>query len=497
MKQTIKKVLLMLVLWNFTPFLNAQTPTAPNGKKWVAVPELNDEFNGNGLDFGKWLDYHPYWSGRNSVFTKANVSVTGGNLKLVLNKPGNTALAACVTSKSKSMKKGMYSEARVKCPSLSATGAFWFQGKYSEIDVIENFGQPTGNGMYNNRYNMKTNLHYFPNGWANDQKTQYDYVGVSPAVDDAYHTYGVWWKDSRTMVFYLDGREVHTSIAKGDFNEDMYMFFDMEIFDWGIGFPTEASLDNPAKNAQYVDWVHTYKLENSNGGGGGGNSTQLIPNGNYYLTATTSTQRILSRALEQHNAKMVNPGNYDDQKWQFTHLGDNVYTIKNLGTNRFLEVVNTQCGNGVTVSTNTQASANNQKWKIEANGNAIYAIKPMHCLQVGLDRAGGAIDAKVQTWSFWNGNDNQKWKIVSVNASAKVKDQETFEISLNPNPTKDLVTIKGLTPEDSIIVTDIFGKNVLNISAKQNEEVISTAAFKSGMYFILIGEKTRLKLVKE
>jgi hypothetical protein len=241
--------------------ITAQTPpTAPSGKKWVAVPELTDEFNAAAFDFGKWLDYHPYWSGRNSVFTKANVSVTGSNLKLVLNKPGNTALAACVTSKNKSMKKGMYSEARTKCPSLSATGAFWFQGSYSEIDVIENFGQPTGAGMYNNRFNMKTNLHYFPNGWPNDQKTQYDYVGVNPAVDEAYHTYGVWWKDSRTFVWFLDGREVHTSIAKGDFNEDMYMFFDMEIFDWGIGFPTEASLDDPTKNAQYVDWVHTYKL---------------------------------------------------------------------------------------------------------------------------------------------------------------------------------------------------------------------------------------------
>jgi Ricin-type beta-trefoil lectin domain-like/Secretion system C-terminal sorting domain/Glycosyl hydrolases family 16 len=491
MKQIIKKVLLTLVLWNFIPFLNAQ-PTAPNGKKWVAVPELNDEFNGNSLDFSKWLDYHPYWSGRNSVFTKANVSVTGGNLKLFLNKPGNTALAACVTSKNKSMKKGMYSEARVKCPSLSATGAFWFQGNYSEIDVIENFGQPTGNGMYNNRYNMKTNLHYFPNGWPNDQKTQYDYVGVNPAVDDAYHTYGIWWKDSRTIIFYLNGREIHTSIAKGDFNEDMYMFFDMEIFDWGIGFPTEASLDNPAKNAQYVDWVHTYRLENSNGGGG-----QLIPNGNYYLTATTSTQRILSRALEQHNAKMVNPGNYDDQKWLFTHLGDNVYTIKNLGTNRFLEVVGTRCGNAEIVSTNTQASGNNQKWKIEANGNAIYSIKPMHCIQVALDRAGGAIDAKVQTWNFWKDNDNQKWKIVSVNTSAKMGSEDASVISVYPNPTKDLVTIKGLTNGENITITNILGKDIMNISVKQNEEIISTAGFKSGMYFISVGEKTRLKLVKE
>jgi Secretion system C-terminal sorting domain/Glycosyl hydrolases family 16 len=259
----MKKIiyLFLAIIGSGSQTVSAQTPpTAPSGKKWVAVSELTDEFNATSFDFGKWMDYHPYWTGRNSVFTKANVSVTGTNLKLVLNKPGNTALAACVTSKNKSMKKGMYSEARTKCPSLSATGAFWFQGNYSEIDVIENFGQPTGAGMYNNRFNMKTNLHYFPNGWPNDQKTQYDYVGVNPAVDEAYHTYGVWWKDSRTFVWFLDGREVHTSIAKGDFNEDMYMFFDMEIFDWGIGFPTEASLDDPTKNAQYVDWVHTYKL---------------------------------------------------------------------------------------------------------------------------------------------------------------------------------------------------------------------------------------------
>ena len=73
---------------------------------------------------------------------------------------------------------------------------------------------------------------------------------IHPACNLAYHVYGVWWKDERTIVFYLDGKAVHTSLAGGDFSEPMYMFFDMEVFDWGVGIPTVESLNDSTKNTQ-------------------------------------------------------------------------------------------------------------------------------------------------------------------------------------------------------------------------------------------------------
>jgi len=134
------------------------------------------------------------------------------------------------------------------------------QGSCSEIDVIENFGAPTAPAYAGYETHMMTNLHYFKDGWANDKTTPWEAAIIKPACDKDFFTYGVWWKDSVTVIFYLDGKAVHTSKPGGLFKENMYMFFDMETFIWGIGLPTIESLDDSTKNTQYVDWVRTYKL---------------------------------------------------------------------------------------------------------------------------------------------------------------------------------------------------------------------------------------------
>lgn len=244
-------------------------PTPPTDKAWVSISELTDEFNTTSLDNAKWLNYHPYWTGRApSYFDSNNISVANGNLRLKstvanYNQTGNWIKACCVASKTKAMKVGYYSEARIKCPKMSMTGAYWFQGSFSEIDVIENFGAPTAANYAGHDRHMKTNTHYFKNGWANDVVTPWSGNILPTSCADDYYTYGVWWKDTRTIVYYLNGTAVRTTTLNNDFNEDMYMFFDMEAFDWGIGFPTIASLDDATKNTQYVDWVRTYMLVNN------------------------------------------------------------------------------------------------------------------------------------------------------------------------------------------------------------------------------------------
>jgi hypothetical protein len=70
-------------------------------------------------------------------------------------------------------------------------------------------------------------------------------------------------------------------------------------------------------------------------------------------------------------------------------------------------------------------------------------------------------------------------------------------ITLSPNPAKDLFTIKGVTIGEKIVITDILGKTMLKTTAKQENEVISTAGFTAGMYIVSVGGKTGLKLVKE
>ncbi|GAA4272992.1 RICIN domain-containing protein [Aquimarina gracilis] len=223
---------------------------------------------------------------------------------------------------------------------------------------------------------------------------------------------------------------------------------------------------------------------------------QLIANGTYFIMSSQNTQRLLARALESHGARMHDVGNYDDQRWIFNHLGDNVYTIKNKGTNRYLEVPNAQCGNGKNVATWTNANDTHKKWKVVSNGNGIYGLKPMHCLNAGLDRAAGAINANVQIWEYNSSNENQKWKIAPAGNNRLFNQSESI-IGLYPNPAKDYVTIIGHEPGEEIIIYNLLGVVVKTTVAKSDKEIIYTSDFEAGIYIVSINKKSKLQLIKE
>ncbi len=225
-------------------------------------------------------------------------------------------------------------------------------------------------------------------------------------------------------------------------------------------------------------------------------STQLITNGAYYITSTQSNQRLLSRALEQHSAVMHNPLNYNDQVWMFTHEGNNVYTIKNQGTNRFLEVPNAKCSDGVNVATWTNASGNHKKWKIVSNGTGVYGLQPMHCTNKGLDREKGALNANVTIWGYSKANNNQKWKIISSN-NKNLSLENTDDLTFYPNPTENVISIKGLSTNDVVIIYDLMGKIMKKISVNRQQDTIDVSELQSGLYIISIVGKTKMQFIKK
>jgi len=224
---------------------------------------------------------------------------------------------------------------------------------------------------------------------------------------------------------------------------------------------------------------------------------QLIANGTYFIASSVNNQRILARGLENHSARMHDPGNFNDQKWTFAHLGDNVYTIKNVGTDRFLEVPYARCGDGDNVATWTDANDNHKKWKVIANGNNAYSLQPLHCLQSGLDRSGGTNNANVQIWDYSATNANQKWKVVPADASKSNDTLDDRIIGLFPNPAKDVVTIMGQYKGEEIIVYNLLGEIVSSTIAKSDQELISISSLETGVYIISIAGKSKLQLIKE
>ncbi len=149
---------------------------------------------------------------------------------------------------------------------------------------------------------------------------------------------------------------------------------------------------------------------------GGNGADQLINNGSYYIESPYLNERLETSSSSNHNGEMDGESSSNEQVWMFVHQGNNVYTIKNEATNRYLEVPAALCENQSNVGTWTSANGDHQKWLIEQNGSN-YNLKPLHCTGKSLDRVAGASEANVVIHGSSSTNANQKWDIVSINSS--------------------------------------------------------------------------------
>ncbi len=233
---------------------------------------------------------------------------------------------------------------------------------------------------------------------------------------------------------------------------------------------------------------------------------QLIANGTYFITSGANNQRLLARPIESNSARMHDPGNYNNQKWIFNHLGDNVYTIQNKGTKRYLEVSEAKCNVGADVTTWTMAKDNHQRWIVVKNGNGIYGLQPLHCKNFALDRSAGAVNANVQIWSYSNKNNNQKWRIIKENNTNNrssliplvLNDSDTNEFSFYPNPSKDILFMSGLHIGDKISIYNLQGQELKTFKSQSTNEEISIQALAKGMYLIQINNnKSQYKFIKK
>lgn len=266
--RTVFCVLLSLI---WTSLLGAQ-PLAPKGLKWEMIPQLSDEFNEGPLDPNKWNNYHPGWRGRTpSHFLKDNVWVKDGLLCLrsdsrikdmsEVKDPINDVWvnSAAVSSKARIASPGHYYEARMKASNLSMTSSFWFRmGDYSEIDVIEHMGNPTNRKVAIKEYRYGCNTHVY--GEKRNQGYSKDNQFFMPTRGrDAFHVFGLWWKDPTTLWFYYNGIKVMEVEPSIPFEENLHMIFDTEVFKWN-GLPLIENLNDPKKNTMYVDFVRSFKL---------------------------------------------------------------------------------------------------------------------------------------------------------------------------------------------------------------------------------------------
>ena len=311
--------------------LSAAPPAPPTGKQWKSIPALSDEFNGGTIDSNKWYDYHPFWQGRlPSLFKRGNAFQAGGHLQLrttsridnmnEVSRPfeDHWIDAAAVVSKAKA-KVGGYYECQMKAADLATSSSFWFRvGKFSEIDVIEHIGRATkGNQTFIERqaFDYHANAHYY--GIYQGVPSQPTRRAVPRRGRDGLETYGLWWKDARTLIMYYNDVEWMTIKTTRDFNEELRMIFDTEaLASQFFGLPTIASLKDNDKNTMRVNWVRSYELTDAPV-----TSTSAVPtvgqkvafrdrNGNFLSSSNGTSPMISNRtaALGWETFTIVNAG---------------------------------------------------------------------------------------------------------------------------------------------------------------------------------------------
>jgi beta-glucanase (GH16 family) len=238
----------------------------PSHAQWSKLDHLSDEFNGDSLDMGKWLNYHPLWAGRPPAkFSTDNVQVSGGNLLLKStvadeSMQGDWIKAACLSSKERSVQFG-YFEVRMQASKSAMTAAFWLKDKGNgyEIDVQEAMGRPPFSDSDYFKKSMHCTTHDFTAGVDKDvsHTKSFDLNNLDAAAD--FQVYGLE-RNASSITWYLNDKPVWSRPTEG-FTPDMYLFLDTEVFTWmngGISPNMLSDLKDSSKSTAYVDWVRSY-----------------------------------------------------------------------------------------------------------------------------------------------------------------------------------------------------------------------------------------------
>ncbi len=261
--------------------------TTPDDMEWVKVEAMSDEFDT--WDEDKW--FNSFWNyGNTPVYMREeNSSVVDGKLCIkatLRNDPVNWFQTARVHSKTQ-ISYPMYTECSMKTSSISAFNTFWLNNgdinDRDEIDIVESNANPTAECADQSTkpsnfpwtpwdFPTQMNSQYFiaKGGVTERHEDNYDTRMLSDGNpnkdktwDEDYHIVGAWWKDARTVQFYLNGEEAGLVTTNQDFTRDLELIFDLWTADecYLGGLPEKEELNDDTKNTMRVDWVRTWKLE--------------------------------------------------------------------------------------------------------------------------------------------------------------------------------------------------------------------------------------------
>jgi predicted alpha-1,6-mannanase (GH76 family) len=148
--------------------------------------------------------------------------------------------------------------------------------------------------------------------------------------------------------------------------------------------------------------------------------TPGIESGGIYKIRSQSSNKMLNAsnsALDNNvNVDIWTDTDSDAERWSVIHLGSGIYTLNNVGTNKFLHTVANPT-EGVNVDQYDNTNDNRVRWAIVNNGDGTYAIRPAGSTGFSLDVyfSNTADGTNIHLWTN-NTSNAQRWTFEKVSA---------------------------------------------------------------------------------
>ncbi|MEM7130132.1 MAG: family 16 glycosylhydrolase [Chloroflexota bacterium] len=256
------------------------------GNEWKLLP-LSDDFNysappeNKGNKFAeRWIDrYHNPWLGPGLTEWRTDHSwVADGNLVLDASRNPNTdTVYTGIISSKETVIYPLYVEARAKISNMVLANSVWLLSPddTQEIDIVESYGSDRkGQEWFARRVHLSHHVFIREPFQDYQPKDMGSWYNNGTTWRDDFHRFGVFWRDTWHLEYYVDGELVRTVSGKSiidpngftsgtGLNKAMDVIIDVEDQDWRSNdglTPTDEELADEERKQYHVDWIRFYQL---------------------------------------------------------------------------------------------------------------------------------------------------------------------------------------------------------------------------------------------
>ncbi|WP_010177304.1 LamG domain-containing protein [Aquimarina agarilytica] len=274
-----------LLIATLTTLSTFAQPTPPKGESWKMLTTLSDEFDT--WDDTKWRKVLWDYPAPNKMKDE-NAGVSNGKLWIKASIASDTDTerwfeTSRIYSKAQ-ISYPMYIECSMKTAHISAYNTFWLNNGNAEgrdeIDICENMSNPINKEDADLAYVRQSQYFIVENSEAERSKEVFPEIednhtriadfdnrklsNNNPAKgkkwNEDYQTFGLYWKDAYTMIYYINGEKSGVDISKTPFTRKLDVIWDLWTQNHDGGLETKERMQSftEEERTMYIDYVHTY-----------------------------------------------------------------------------------------------------------------------------------------------------------------------------------------------------------------------------------------------